>query len=311
MGVQIPLYKVNSINYETEDLFFDTNNSCTSACNLNDNTNNLNDKANSISSRGLVKYSESLSEFYQWFVGFSDAEGSFWILPVLNLSNGIKKITFVFSIELHKDDLRVLEYIQGMLKIGNIRLTGDKCVFTVTNMEGTSLLISIFDKYNLNSTKYLDYVDYKTAFYLYQTRDKNLLKSSEVSSKELASKLLELKNGMNTKRTNTIMPVGHKIVITKMWLLGYIEGDASFFISRTDLDPTFSISASEEQLPSSHETKEFLENNLGFDKYSLFKLNTTKTIAISKVGAREKGKPSIILLIKNIRVLNNYFIPFF
>jgi len=178
-------------------------------------------------------------------------------------------------------------------------------------MEGTSVLISIFDKYNLNSTKYLDYVDYKTAFYLYQTRDKNLLKSSKVLSEELASKLLELKNGMNTKRTNTIMPVGHEIVITKIWLLGYIEGDASFFISRTDLDPTFSISASEEQLPLFYKIKEFLENSLGFDKYSLFKLNTTKTIAISKVGAREKGKPSIILLIKNIRVLNNYFIPFF
>lgn len=292
----------------------DTNNPCTSACNLvacADNANNLNDKVNSISSRGLVKDSESLFDFNQWFVGFSDAEGSFWILPVLNSSNGIKKITFVFSIELHKDDLRVLEYIQGKLKIGNIRLTGDKCVFTVTNMEGTSVLISIFDKYNLNSTKYLDYVDYKTAFYLYQTRDKNLLKSSKVLSEELASKLLELKNGMNTKRTNTIMPVGHEIVITKIWLLGYIEGDASFFISRTDLDPTFSISASEEQLPLFYKIKEFLENSLGFDKYSLFKLNTTKTIAISKVGAREKGKPSIILLIKNIRVLNNYFIPFF
>jgi len=68
VGVQIPLHKVNSINYETEDLLSDTNNPCTSACNLvacADNANNLNDKVNSISSRGLVKDSESLFEFYQ------------------------------------------------------------------------------------------------------------------------------------------------------------------------------------------------------------------------------------------------------
>ena len=42
-----------------------------------------------------------------------------------------KKITFVFSIELHKDDLKVLKQIQEKLGIGNIRINKDKCVFTV------------------------------------------------------------------------------------------------------------------------------------------------------------------------------------
>lgn len=38
---------------------------------------------------------------------------------------------------------------------------------------------------------------------------------------------------MNTKRINIILPSDHKIVITKGWLLGYIERDGSFFLERT------------------------------------------------------------------------------
>lgn len=88
-----------------------------------------------------------------------------------------KKITFVFSIELQSDDLKVLKQIQEKLGIGNIRINKDKCVFTVTNIEGTYHLISIFDKYNLNSTKYLNYFNFRKAFMIYQGRNKQLLKS--------------------------------------------------------------------------------------------------------------------------------------
>lgn len=80
-----------------------------------------------------------------------------------------------------------------MLNTGNIRLNKDKCIFTVTSFEGTYLLISIFDKINLNSTKYLDYFNYKKSFILYQERDKQLLKSNTKEAENLANKILELK----------------------------------------------------------------------------------------------------------------------
>ena len=114
-----------------------------------------------------IIFDKSLCEFYKWFVGFTDAEWSFWILPVLNTNNGIEKITFVFSIELDKDDFKVLKYIQEKLGIGNIIINKDKCVFTVTNIEGRYHLISIFDKYNINSTKYLNYFNFRKAFMIY------------------------------------------------------------------------------------------------------------------------------------------------
>ena len=60
---------------------------------------------------GLLKSYKEFSQFYQWFVGFCYAESSFLLQPVLNSENTIQKITWFFSIELHKDDLGVLEYI--------------------------------------------------------------------------------------------------------------------------------------------------------------------------------------------------------
>jgi hypothetical protein len=93
--------------------------------------------------------------------------------------------------------------------------------------------------------------------------------------------------------------------------LGYIEGDGSFFLSRTDLEPVFSITASEEQQYLFEHIKAFLGNSLGFDKYSLFKLKIAKGISINKSKAREIGKPGVVLFIRSIKILNNYLIPYF
>jgi len=73
-------------------------------------------------------------------------------------------------------------------------------------MEDIKNLISIFSKYNLNTSKYLDFSDFNLAFTLYQKREK--------LTDALLSKLLELKNNMNTKRINFNMPENH-VLITK------------------------------------------------------------------------------------------------
>lgn len=245
---------------------------------------------------------ESESEFYQWFVGFSDAESSFFIQPVLN-SNGTKisRFSFKFMIELHKDDRSVLEFIQkNKLKIGNLRLSKDKCIFIVSDKAGLSMLIKIFDKYNLNTTKYLDYLNFKNAFVLYYEREKHL---KVVDAEWLKDQILEIKNLMNTKRTDFNMN-HHKVVITKNWFLGFIEGDGSFFLSRTKMVPVFSIELTEYNLHLLLKIKEFLILNLGFDKYSTYKLRCSSVISINKQKAR-LGKPSVTFVIQNINILNN------
>ena len=59
-------------------------------------------------------YSDPLI-FQQWFVGFSDAESNFIIHKVLDKNGNISKFSFMFSIELHIDDLHTLEYIKNKL----------------------------------------------------------------------------------------------------------------------------------------------------------------------------------------------------
>ena len=57
--------------------------------------------------------------------------------------------------------------------------------------------------------------------------------------------------------------------------------------------------------------KEFLISNLGFDVNSMFKLKSSSAIAINHQKAiNNNGKPSVLLLITNLHVLHNYFIPF-
>jgi len=264
--------------------------------------------------------SACLDEFYRWFAGFSDAEGSFTISPILNRkTNKIEVFSFKFTIGLHKDDLGVLNIIQSKLRVGKIYSYTDKYIFVVTKMEDIKNLISIFSKYKLNTSKYLDFADFNLAFTLYKKREK--------LTDALISKLLELKNNMNTKRINFNMPENH-VLITKSWLVGFIEGDGSFSIERATFKPVLSIRLSKTQLPllapasSRHrledwgseavKIKEFLENNLGFDSYSMYKIQNTSILSITLEKVRDKGKsiPLPALIIKNTHVLNNYLIPF-
>nr|YP_009262039.1 LAGLIDADG endonuclease [Chrysoporthe austroafricana]AMX22114.1 LAGLIDADG endonuclease [Chrysoporthe austroafricana] len=256
----------------------------------------------------------SLSEFYQWFVGFSDGESSFQIqVRYTDASKTIVRgINFSFTIALHVDDLAILQFIKDKLGIGNIvvKRSGDVCVFTVTNKEGLYELLSIFDKYNLNTTKYLDYQDFRKAFLLYHERD---VKEYNKDKNKIKDQIVELKNGMNSQRTFfdmfRVSPRGNKLAITKSWLLGFIEAEGSFFISRTDIEPSFSIELSKTQLFLLEAIKEFLIDSLGFDKYSIHRLKSS-TFNIFAVN-EQKEKPSVIFIVKNIRVLNNYLVPYF
>lgn len=241
--------------------------------------------------------------FIEWFIGFCDAESNFSIVPKLDSKGILNRFSFMFTIGLHKDDIEALQFIRSELNIGTVRIYGDECKFIVTKREDISKLISIFETFNLNTDKYLDYLSFKEAFNLYTNRE-------NVLSEQLTNKLLEFKEGMNKNRTNFNMPVDHKITVTISWLLGLIEGEGSFQLWRKDFVAVFSLVLSERQFPVLEEIKQFLAQNLGFDPYSIIKLNSTSAITINQQKARNNSKASFLLIIKNIYVLNNYFVPF-
>ena len=98
------------------------------------------------------------------------------------------------------DDIEVLKYIKSKLNIGtDIAVYGNSCKFSVVHRKDINKLISIFDQFNLNTTKYLDYLDFKRAFILYnENKGKN--------KTELIDQILNIKNGMNSNRTDLNFP---------------------------------------------------------------------------------------------------------
>lgn len=117
----------------------------------------------------------------------------------------------MFKIALHKDDEKVLLFIRDKLNIGSVRINKDMCIYNITDRKGIIYLISILDIHKLNTTKYLDYLDFKKAFLLYTNRA-----PSENSYKEekLKNSILELKNKMNTNRIDFFREE-NTIIITK------------------------------------------------------------------------------------------------
>ena len=231
-----------------------------------------------------------MKNFYAWFSGFTDAEGSFYI--------AISKIcSFRFQINLHKDDLNVLYYIQRLLGFGEVRLYNNYASFTVTRLKDIAQLINIFDKYPLQGSKWLNYRDFVLAFELYTNSNQ-----SSNALKEIA----ELKNNMNRLRLDYTKPKDKIINITSYWLLGFIEGEGCFSINRHNnyrLDFSLSQSSTNSELMKS--IKVYLENISGTEG------NYTNAFGISEVRSNNPNHESTTRIeTTRISYISDVFIPF-
>jgi hypothetical protein len=67
---------------------------------------------------------------------------------------------------LHSDDITVLEYIKNTLQIGKVRSYPkiSRAIFEVSVQRDISIILTIFNKYNLNTNKYLDFMDFEKVF---------------------------------------------------------------------------------------------------------------------------------------------------
>lgn len=88
--------------------------------------------------------------------------------------------------------------------------------------------------FNLNSNKHLNLLAFKEAFLLY-----NGWNSPDRT--ELVEQIGKIKAGMNSKRTEFLMPEEHKVVISPNWLLGFIEGDGSFSFKKLSKSAFFTL----------------------------------------------------------------------
>ena len=56
--------------------------------------------------------------------------------------------------------------------------------------------------------------------------------SNKLEGAEINLNILKLKEGMNSKRVNYVLPEDHNIVITGNYLVGLLEGDGSFYLNK-------------------------------------------------------------------------------
>lgn len=140
-------------------------------------------------------------------------------------------------IGLHIDDKPLLEFILFNLGCGYIIDNKDKTAsyFIITNPDHLkNILFPILDSFTLNTSKYLDFINFKKALLIKLSHSVQKKYNNQLYTK----KILDLKNNMNNKRSVFTLP-NNQIKITNYWLLGFIEAEGSFYLRRNTLTPVF------------------------------------------------------------------------
>lgn len=158
-------------------------------------------------------------------LGFSDVES------FLRKSNRLNnQFDFLFKISLYIDDIKILQYIQEILGIGKIYEYADKAIYVVNKHSDILILIKIFEYFPLNSTKYLNYLNFKSAFELYISSPK---------TPEITKIIDQLKDNMNSKRTDFTMPKTHNINITPNLIIRVYRGRRIFLYRKKRIKSNF------------------------------------------------------------------------
>lgn len=173
----------------------------------------------------------NINWFEQWLVGMSDGDGSFSIV----YQKG--KWSLAYKIALSRYNLRALFYIKKQLGVGSVTKDNTKGQFFIRDRKILKTVIfPIFDKYPLLTSKQFNYLKLKKAFYI--------LENVNITKDEKDKKLFALKNKSIPK--NYISPSWSNIylplksvndlinVMTKPWLIGFIEAEGSFYLVSKD-----------------------------------------------------------------------------
>jgi len=217
------------------------------------------------------------------------------------MSNGKIRYYFEFVIKLHIDDVAVLRTICHTLGVGRVVLRPkySTCSFEVGSEKELRTLIDLLDKYQLMGDKYLDYLNFREAFFLYFDR-------SNLVTESLKTKIEELRANHNTKRVTTTLPSNYTRVITDYKLLGLIEGEGSFIVRTSGLTPIFELELTSAQRPLLIEIYEYLTLR-SILIAGILNLPSKGGIKIRDRKAKGNSKSSVRLEITGVDFLHNYF----
>lgn len=221
-------------------------------------------------------------DFPYWVTGLSDAESSFSIRVAKSTTrkHGIR-ITPIFSIELRVRDKYLLNEIRYYFKVGTIiqRVRGGKSTVLYIVHSPKDLkekIIPHFVKYPLLSQKKSDFIIFSKVLRI-MVKNKHLtydniieiLSLKSCMKKGISSDLVKL---FPTVKIGKIIPILSEKIVSKSWLIGFIERKGNFYINIKEINneikritAVFSISQHSEDTHLMNLIKDYLNcGNLKF-----------------------------------------------
>jgi hypothetical protein len=167
-------------------------------------------------------------QFSKFLSGFIDGEGNFQVY--LNK----EYLRVMFRIRLHVDDIPVLYTIHKFLGVGRVVMEGDSCLFVISDKESLlNVLFPILETNKLYTTKWLDYMDFKSVVLFLSTLNTTRLSPSEL---DWVNSII---SNMNSQRKTYDYNLIPNFIVDPFWLLGFIEGEGTF--GYKNLSPYFQI----------------------------------------------------------------------
>ena len=169
--------------------------------------------------------------FEQWLVGFTDGDGNF------SITHQGDKWGLSYKLTQSRYNLRLLYYVKKQLGMGSVTKDNTKGQFFIRDRKAIeTVILPIFDKYPLLTSKYFDYSRFKLAL--------GVLNNVSLSKQDRDTKLLNLKNlklpdnykspawnhvDLPLKSVNSL-----RGIMSKPWLVGFIEAEGSFYLTSKD-----------------------------------------------------------------------------
>lgn len=183
-----------------------------------------------------------LEEFKKWLVGFTDAEGNFYIHA------RDYRCEFLYRIQLHNDDKLVLINILNQLNIKNNIFNDKRNNSKLFSISDKSIIIinkilPIFNENPLITKKSYDYNLFKEAIYLHNNNsftNKNDLYLIFKKYNNMANKFETIDKYPSIEYTNKY--------INHLWAYGFIEGEGAFFINNTKFLIGFKLAQRKESI---------------------------------------------------------------
>lgn len=201
--------------------------------NLNITTNNLEART---SGTVQISFADFDSKWLAWFVGFTDAEGSFTVYPKKRtLASGeISKynVGLSFHISLHNKDIDIVKDIRNKLNnVGTLYEYSDRdeARIAINDKKGLESIFPLLELFPLITTHQLSRYLILNEFLTNDIKEFKTLEEYTKTKDEISLKILE---NLNKVTLDSILSREN----IDNWIVGFVNGEGCFYLKKDKLN---------------------------------------------------------------------------